>query len=204
MWMGYSGLISISLNSKINPDLAFFHLILSNESFLVIISILVLALALTLSTIDTLINAITSLIIIDGKKISKSLNGKKIKQKANKLIIFLSAVVFIFASKGFSILYLFLIADLLCCAAAVTVFYGFVNKKINLKLASLSILFGLISGLLFFPDQSFQSSILVGNILSIDMFSEFISSNLLFISFAFSLIVPLIIITIYSFRSSFR
>ena len=204
MWMGYSGLISISLDSKINPDLAFFHLILSNESFLVIISILVLALSLTLSTIDTIINAIISLIIIDGKKISKSLNGNKIKQKANKLILFLSAVVFIFASKGFSILYLFLIADLLCCAAAVTVFYGFINKKINFKLASLSILFGLISGLLFFPDQSFQSSLLVGSIFSKDMFSEFISSNLLFISFASSLIVPLIIITIYSFRSSFR
>ena len=151
-----------------------------------------------------IINAIISLIIIDGKKISKSLNGKKIKQKANKLILFLSAVVFIFASKGLSILYLFLIADLLCCAAAVTVFYGFVNKNINLKLASLSILFGLISGLLFFPDQSFQSSLLVGSIISKDMFSEFISSNLLFISFACSLIVPLIIITIYSFRSSFR
>ncbi len=204
LWMGYSGLIAFSLDSKINPDLAFFYLILSNENFLIIISILVLALALTLSTIDTLINAITSLIIIDGKKISKSLNGKKIKEKANKLILFLSAVVLIFASKGFSILYLFLLADLLCCAAVVTVFYGFINKKINLRLASFSILFGLIFGLLFFPDQSFQSSLLVGNILSKDMFSEFISSNLLFISFTFSLILPLFIITIYSFRSSFK
>ena len=82
LWMGYSGLIAFSLDSKINPDLAFFYLILSNENFLIIISILVLALALTLSTIDTLINAITSLIIIDGKKISKSLNGKKIKEKS--------------------------------------------------------------------------------------------------------------------------
>ena len=59
--MGYAGLISHSLNSKVIPDLAFFELILSNN-YLLIISLLVLALALTLSTIDTLINAISSIL----------------------------------------------------------------------------------------------------------------------------------------------
>ena len=38
-----------------------------------IISILVLALALTLSTIDTLINAISSILIVNGNQISKSI-----------------------------------------------------------------------------------------------------------------------------------
>ena len=71
LWMGYTGLISFSLNSKVIPDLAFFDLILS-KNFLLIISILVLALALTLSTIDTLINAISSIFIVNGKQISKS------------------------------------------------------------------------------------------------------------------------------------
>ena len=61
LWMGYTGLISFSLNPKIIPDLAFFELMLLNDNFLIIVSILVLALALTLSTIDTLINAISSL-----------------------------------------------------------------------------------------------------------------------------------------------
>ena len=61
LWMGYTGLISFSLNSKVIPDLAFFDLILS-KNYLLIISILVLALALTLSTIDTLINAISSIL----------------------------------------------------------------------------------------------------------------------------------------------
>ena len=69
--MGYTGLISFSLNSKVIPDLAFFDLILS-KNYLIIISILILALALTLSTIDTLINAISSLIIVNGNQINKS------------------------------------------------------------------------------------------------------------------------------------
>ena len=72
---------------KIIPDLAFFNLILSNDNFLLIISILVLALALTLSTIDTLINAISSLIIIDGKEINKSIFGREIKNKTNYIIL---------------------------------------------------------------------------------------------------------------------
>ena len=79
--MGYSGLISYSLNSKVIPDLAFFDLILNNKNSLIIIGILILAMSLTLSTIDTLINAISSLIIVDGNQINKSLSGKEIKIK---------------------------------------------------------------------------------------------------------------------------
>ena len=82
-WMGYSGLISISLNSKVIPDLAFFDLILNKKSSFVVVMILILALSLTLSTIDTLINAISSLLIVNGEQISKRLKGKKIKDKTN-------------------------------------------------------------------------------------------------------------------------
>ncbi len=203
-WMGYTGLISFSLDPKIKPDLAFFKLMLSNDNVLIIVSILILALALTLSTIDTLINAISSLIIIDGKELNKFLSGREIKDKSNKLILLLCVIVFIFASKGYSILYLFLFADLLCCAAVVTIFYGFFKKKINTRLSLVSIILGLGSGLLFFPSQNFQSSLLVGNIMSIENFSPIVLSNLLFISFFVAIIVPLVIITTHSLRNSLR
>ena len=170
-WMGYSGLLSYSLNPKVIPDLAFFDLILNEKNSLIVIGILILAMSLTLSTIDTLINAISSLIIVNGNQINKNLSGKKVKDQANIIILLLSVLVFILASKGYSILYLFLLADLLCCAAVITIFYGFFNKKINSKLAAYSIICGLISGLLFFPSQNFQSSILVGNLISIENFS---------------------------------
>ena len=203
-WMGYTGLLSLSLNSKVIPDLAFFDLLLDKKNSAVVIAILILAMSLTLSTIDTLINAISSLIIIDGKFVNKYLEGKEVKNKANIIILLLSVLVFILASKGFSILYLFLLADLLCCAAVITIFYGFFNKKINTKLASYTIFIGLFSGLLFFPSQNFQSSILVGNLISIEYFTPLITTNLLFLSFAISIIIPLIIISIYSLRNSFR
>jgi hypothetical protein len=203
LWMGYTGLISFSLNSKVIPDLAFFDLILSN-SYLVIISIIVLALALTLSTIDTLINAISSILIVNGSQISKSIFGNSIKSKTNYIIILISILVFVLASKGFSILYLFLLADLFCCAAVVSIFYGFFNKKIDSKLSYTSILSALISGILFFPSMDFQTSILVGNILPIEFFSSIIISNLLFISFAIAIFIQLLFIAVYSLRSSFK
>ena len=203
-WMGYSGLIAYSLNPEVIPDLGFFDLLLKDKNSFIVIGVLVLALSLTLSTIDTLINAISSLIIVNGDQINKSLKGKEIKKKTNKIIFLLSIVVFIFASKGYSILYLFLLADLLCSASVVTIFYGFFNRKINSNLAFLSIICGLLFGLLFFPSQNFQTSILVGNLISLDAFSIFIKTNLLFISFAVSLIIPFLMVSIYSLRNSFK
>ena len=203
LWMGYTGLISYSLNLKVIPDLAFFELIISNN-YLIIISILVLALALTLSTIDTLINAISSILIVDGKKISKIISGKNIKKISNYIIILISILVFIIASKGYSILYLFLLADLFCCSAVVTIFFGFFRKKINSTLSYFSILSALVSGLLFFPSMDFKSSILVGNLLPVKFFSSIITSNLLFISFTIAIIIQLFFVIIYSLRSSFK
>ena len=201
--MGYTGLISFSLNSKVIPDLAFFDLILS-KSYLLIISILVLALALTLSTIDTLINAISSILIINGNQISKSIFGNSLKNKTNYIILLISILVFTLASKGYSILYLFLLADLFCCAAVVTIFYGFFNKNINSQLSYLSILSALVLGILFFPSTDFQSSILVGNLLPIEFFNSIITTNLLFISFSIAIITQLMFIMIHSLRSSFK
>ena len=95
LWMGYTGLISFSLDPKIKPDLAFFKLMLLNENIIIIIFVLILALSLTLSTIDTLINAISSLIIIDGKEINKFLGGREIKNKSNKLILLLLLSIYL-------------------------------------------------------------------------------------------------------------
>jgi len=93
---------------------------------------------------------------------------------------------------------------LFCCAAVVTIFYGFFNRKINLKLSYTSILSALISGILFFPSMNFQTSILVGNILPIEFFSSIIINNLLFISFAIAILIQLLFIAVYSLRSSFK
>jgi len=188
--MGFSGLIAVSQNSNVNSDLAFFYLLIKEQTFVLSIIILVLAISLTVSSIDTLINAISSLIVVDGKQIVKTktdyLNLSKL------IIIFLSLIVFFVASKGLSILYLFLLADLFCCAAVLTIFYSFYDKNIEEKNAYISIIIGLSVGLLLFPSPDFSKSILVGILLPVDFFPSFVSNSLLFLSFITATFFPLL------------
>ena len=144
------------------------------------------------STVDTLVNAISSLVIVDTKATFNFSKNTDYLKLSKYFIIALSFVVFIVASKGFSVLYLFLLADLFCCAFVLTVFYSFYNKQINEKTAYISIIVGLIGGFLLFPAPDFSKSILVGFLLRIELFSEFISINLLFWSFIIATFVPII------------
>ena len=99
--------------------------------------------------------------------------------------------MFIVASKGLSILYLFLLADLFCCAAVLTIFYSFFKKSISEKNAYISIIIGLVVGLLFFPSPDFSKSILVGILFPINFFPDFVSQSLLFLSFLLAILVPI-------------
>ena len=102
-------------------------------------------------------------------------------------------IAFIIASKGFSVLYLFLLADLLCCAFVLTVFYSFYNKNLDEKTAYLSIIAGLIAGFLLFPMPDFSKSLLVGMILPVDFFPTFMQQSLLFLSFVVATFIPVLI-----------
>ena len=189
--MGFSGLIAVSQNPKVIPDLAFFSLLLKGQTEILSVIIIFLAISLTVSSIDTIINAISSLIIIDGNKIIKHKKGDY-QNLSIKIIVFISFIAFIIASKGLSILYLFLLADLFCCAAVLSVFYGFYNKSFLEKNAYISIIFGLLVGLLLFPSPDFSKSILVGFLIPTDYFPSFVSNSLLFLSFLFAILTPVI------------
>tara|TARA_B100001175_G_scaffold57270_1_gene46222 strand:+ start:483 stop:1913 length:1431 start_codon:yes stop_codon:yes gene_type:complete len=188
--MGFTGLIAVSQNSNVTPDLAFFSLLFKEQSHFLSIIIVALAIALTVSSIDTLINAISSLIIVDGNRIIK-FKGDYLKL-SKFIIILLGIITFFVASKGLSILYLFLLADLLCCAAVLTVFYSFYTKSLNENNAYISIGIGLFAGLLFFPSPDFSKSILIGFIFSIDTFPLFLSQSLLFTSFLAATFLPIV------------
>ena len=192
-FMGFSGLVAISVDPKVIPDLGFFSLLLRDQTELLSLIIVILGLSLTISTVDTLVNAISSLIIVDGKA-TFNLSKKTDYLKISKLfIIGLSIIAFITASKGFSVLYLFLLADLFCCAFVLTIFYSFYNKKINEKNAYIAIIVGLVGGFLLFPAPDFSKSLLVGMMLPADLFPAFVSQSLLFLSFLIATFLPVAI-----------
>ena len=189
-FMGFSGLVAVSQDTNVIPDLAFFSILLKENLIIFSVIVIILAISLTISSIDTLINAISSLVIVD---VDKVLNLKNNHLNISKqFVIFLSVIAFFVASKGFSILYLFLIADLFCCAAVLSVFYTFYSKSYDEKNAYVSILIGLIAGLLFFPSPDFSKSILFGIILPMDLAPSYISQSLLFCSFIAATLSPII------------
>lgn len=188
--MGFTGLVSVSKNSNVIPDLAFFSILLEQEVLTLSIIIIFLAISLTMSSIDTLINAISSLVIVDGKKFFR--HNHNYLKISKQIIIALSVIAFFVASKGLSILYLFLLADLLCCAAVLSVFYSFYSKSFSEKTAYISIIVGLIGGLLLFPTPDFSKSLLIGIIIPISYIPEFVIQSLLFLSFVAATLLPVL------------
>ena len=188
-FMGFSGLVAASSENIDAPDLAFFQLLLKDQYLIISVIIIFLAISLTVSSIDTIINAISSLIIVDGKKIIKIKNYDLLSKQ---IIIILSIIALFVASKGLSILYLFLLADLFCCAAVLSIFYGFYSKTFFEKNAYVSINVGLIAGLLLLPSPEFSKSNLIGILFPVDLFPSFVSQSLLFLSFLTATFVPLL------------
>tara|TARA_B100000575_G_scaffold284729_1_gene279148 strand:+ start:116 stop:1558 length:1443 start_codon:yes stop_codon:yes gene_type:complete len=193
-YMGFSGMVAFSIDPTIRPDLGFFSLLLKEQTTLLSLIIIILGLALTISTIDTLINAISSLIVVDGKATFKFKKKIDYLKFSKYIIIFLSIISFVIASKGFDILYLFLLADLFCCAFVLTVFFSFYDKNINEKTAYVSIMIGLIGGILIFPSPDFSKSLLFGILISKESLAPFISQSLLFLSFVVATFLPFFII----------
>ena len=192
LFTGFSGLVAVSVDPKVIPDLGFFSLLLKEQTEFLSLIIVILGLSLTISTVDTLVNAISSLIVVDGKatfNLSKETDYLKLSKY---FIVGLSIIAFIIASKGFSVLYLFLLADLFCCAFVLTVFYSFYNKNLDEKTAYISIIVGLIGGFLLFPAPDFSKSLLVGAILPAELFPVFVSQQLLFLSFIIATFLPIL------------
>jgi Na+/proline symporter len=195
-FMGFAGMVSFSIDPSNRPDLGLFTLLLKEQIELLSLIIVILGLALTISTVDTLVNAISSLFVVDGKA-TFNFNKKTDYLRLSKyFIIFLSFIAFFIASKGFDILYLFLLADLFCCAFVFTVFYSFYNKNINEKTAYISIVVGLIGGFLLFPFPDFSKSLLVGILMPKEIFPPFVGLSLLFLSFIVATFLPAIILKI--------
>ena len=191
-FMGFSGLVAISLDPSVTPDLGYFSLLLKDQTKFLSLIIIILGLSLTISTVDTLVNAISSLIVVDGKATFNFKTKINYLRLSKYFIIILSIITFFIASRGFSVLYLFLLADLFCCAFVLTVFYSFYNKNLNEKVAYISIIIGLVGGFLLFPMPDFSKSLLVGYILPVDFFSPFVSQSLLFLSFIVATFLPII------------
>jgi len=190
LFMGIAGSVSKLNELKFNEDLAFFSIILNKNDIFISLIVLIFSLCLTISTVDTLLNSISSLTIIHSEDFF-NLKYLKDKKLSNVVLILLSIVCLIIAYYQFSVLYLFLLADLLCCACFYVIFKSFYQKNNNSSRSLILIMIGLSLGLLFFPSIDFSKSLLIGVIINKNYFNEIFTSSLLFWSFLFATFSPI-------------
>lgn len=149
--MGLFGLVFVGLGLPGDGSVALFNVLLSKIPLWFAIGLLPFGLALIMSSADTTISAISSMMVVDLRRLMPNMSAHKLLSLSRWFICLLALPVLYVASQGFSVLYLFLLADLLCCAAAFPVFFGFYNARYQSYNAVLSTLAGLIAGLAYFP-----------------------------------------------------
>ncbi len=150
LWAVGAGLV----DSENPASIALFTLALDVLPGWVVVALVALALMLVMSSMDTLLNGIASIFTTDLPRIRPALAGRRLLSSARVItaLLILPAAVVGFAFD--SVLYLFLIADLVCAGAMVPAFAGMWNRRLSGTGAVVSASAGVAVGALFFPTKS--------------------------------------------------
>ena len=152
---GLFGLMATSMGLLDVPSAALFEVVLNVAPAWVLLVLLMLALALVMSSADTLINAIAAVFTVDIARFYPAIPPRKLRLFARIMTAIICITVVSIASQGYSVLYLFFLADLVCAAAVFPTFYGFYTSRLTGRSAALSVMAGIVAGALLFPDPSF-------------------------------------------------
>ena len=150
---GLFGIMAVGSGNAAEPSVALLSFVVATMSPWMVVVVLVLAMALVMSSMDTLLNGIVSTITTEVAhyRRSPSMLGHARLTTAALIVIPIGV-----ASQGYSVLYLFLIADLMCAATLFPVFFGMFARHFNGWAALVSSVAGLVVGALFFPAPDFS------------------------------------------------
>ena len=152
--LGLFGLAFVAHTPDGDNSVALFSVVMSVIPTWFAIALLPLGLSLVMSSADTAISAVSSIIAVDTHRLRPQTRPQTLRLMSRYVIILLTIPVLIVASQGYSVLYLFLLADLLCAAAAFPVFYGLYSRRLNGRIATVATLSGLAAGLFMFPSPN--------------------------------------------------
>lgn len=157
---GLIGIASAGYGLDSNPSVALFSFLYSLFPKSLIILLFVLALVLVMSTVDTLLNAIVAT-ISSNSRIFFKLKKKNPLTHARIVTTVLILLVIFVSARGYSVLYLFLVADLVCAGVFVPLFYGLFNSSLKENTVIIASILGVLSGIpLFVAEKLLLSFIL--------------------------------------------
>nr|WP_309484923.1 sodium:proline symporter [Halorhabdus salina] len=142
----------VTAGAGYNADVSFFLLL--GEAFpewLVLIVVL-LALLLVMSSVDTLFNALSSLVTADLPRLLDDPTDRTLTLGARAFTVAVALAAIYVSLRARSVLRLFFLADLLGAAVAFPLIYGLYSRRLTGPGALISSLAGLAFGLAYFPD----------------------------------------------------
>ncbi len=152
---GVLGFVAVSLGVTEGAEsVAVFALVKAVFPRWGILLVLVLGLALVMSSLDTLLTGISSLLTTELDRWGVA--RPRLMGLSRWLIVAVSIPTIIIAAQGYSVLYLFLLADLVCAGAMVPVFAGLYSARLTGTGAMIASLVGIAVGALFFPLPNFS------------------------------------------------
>lgn len=151
MGTGLLGLAAVGEGAAEPASTALFNLLLEGAPGGIGIGVIFLGLTLVMSSADTVLNALGSLGTVALRELRPGAASGTYLRAARWTPVVLAVPVYAIAAQGISVLYLFLIADLVCAAALVPVFGGLFSARITNGAAVAGTTAGLVVGGLLFP-----------------------------------------------------
>ena len=156
MIAGLIGIVAVGHGAAAGaPSAALFALVIETMPRWAWMVLLVAALMLVMSSMDTLMNGIASAVTSDLARFRPGWSGGRLLGSSRLVTVAVVIPAIAIASQGYSVLYLFLIADLVCAAAVVPVFLGLYDRRLPDRAAAGAVAAGAVAGALFFPAPDF-------------------------------------------------
>ncbi|MFB6201728.1 MAG: sodium:proline symporter [Halorhabdus sp.] len=135
-----------------NADVSFFLLLQAAFPEWLVLAVVLLALLLVMSSVDTLFNALSSLVTVDLGRLLDDPADRTLVFAARAFTVVVALAAMYVSVHAQSVLRLFFLADLLGAAVAFPLVYGLYSRRLTGLGALLASLAGLAFGLAYFPD----------------------------------------------------
>ncbi|ABE50053.1 sodium:solute symporter family transporter [Methylobacillus flagellatus] len=149
--MGLFGLAFMAMTPDGDSSVALFSVIMPNIPLWLAVALIPLGISLVMCSVDTAISAISSIVAVDIGRVMPRSSAASLMRLSRWLVLLVAIPVLVVAAQGYSVLYLFLLADLLCAAAAFPVFFGLFSRSHTGREAVTGTVAGLAAGLFMFP-----------------------------------------------------
>ncbi len=150
--VGHANIVTDIASPEYNADIAFFLLLGAAFPEWVVLAVVLLALVLVMSSIDSLFNALASLVTADLPRLLADPADRTLRLGARALTLLVAVAAIYVSLRAQSVLRLFFLADLLGAAVAFPLVYGLYTRGLSGPGALASSVAGLAVGLAYFPD----------------------------------------------------